>query len=180
MITDALSQFTLLPVAKNLAMGIVLKSAVVLALAWLVSYLLRRSSAATRHAVWGAALLLLVTLPVVSVTLPPLRLEFIEEETSVVTLDRPVPVVLNAVRTAATSPQPAIASTSGTISAESTEAGSGTAGFTTVLVGVWMCGVVLIMLRLVFHLVRVNRITTRAFENQDQQITSIAAPMAKV
>ena len=51
-----------------------LKSTLVLGVAWLLSTLLRRRSAAARHIVWTAAAAALVALPVLSLVLPALRI----------------------------------------------------------------------------------------------------------
>src|SRR5215472_1047918 len=53
--------------------GAALKSTVVLGLAWAVTALLRRRSAAARHLVWTAALASVLALPFLSVGLPELR-----------------------------------------------------------------------------------------------------------
>ena len=54
-------------------LGAALKSTVVLGVAWLLAWALRRRSAAARHLVWTAAAAALLALPVLSVTLPALR-----------------------------------------------------------------------------------------------------------
>jgi beta-lactamase regulating signal transducer with metallopeptidase domain len=64
-----------LPVALQLGADILLKGTVVLAIAGLVTALLQRSSAATRHAVWSIALGALLVLPLLSVSLPSWKLE---------------------------------------------------------------------------------------------------------
>ena len=56
-----------------LALGIALKGALVLAVALLLSRLLRGQSAALRHTVWTAAFLSLLLIPLLSLALPPLR-----------------------------------------------------------------------------------------------------------
>lgn len=50
-----------------------LKGSAVLVSAWLISRLLRRGSAATRHLVWTATFAAVLALPVLSVSVPPLR-----------------------------------------------------------------------------------------------------------
>src|SRR5271165_6822377 len=52
--------------------GASLKSTVLLGGAWLISLLLRRRSAASRHLVWTAAAAAVLVLPFLSVSLPPL------------------------------------------------------------------------------------------------------------
>lgn len=53
--------------------GAALKSTIVLAVAWLCALLLRKHSAAFRHIVWTAALAGVIALPLLSVSLPALR-----------------------------------------------------------------------------------------------------------
>ena len=50
-----------------------LKSTLVLGAAWLITYFLRDRSAAARHMVWTASAAALVALPLLSVSLPALR-----------------------------------------------------------------------------------------------------------
>jgi len=57
-----------LPAALAVSVGI--RAAVVLGAAWAVTRLLRRSAAATRHAVWSVALLTLLVLPAAGMLLP--------------------------------------------------------------------------------------------------------------
>ena len=52
--------------------GATLKSTVLLGAAWLIAFLLRRRSAASRHLVWTAAAAAVLALPFLSLSLPPL------------------------------------------------------------------------------------------------------------
>jgi len=54
-------------------LGCALKSTIVLSAAWLLSWVLRKRSAATRHLVWTTAAAALLALPVLSIALPALR-----------------------------------------------------------------------------------------------------------
>ncbi len=56
------------------AIGIALKSAAILALAWGVAWLMRHRSAASRHVVWIAAAIALLALPFLSASLPDLKI----------------------------------------------------------------------------------------------------------
>src|ERR1700736_4226604 len=58
----------------SMLIGMALKSTAVLGVAWLIAFLLRRHSAAARHLVWTAAAAAVVTLPLLSISLPVLRL----------------------------------------------------------------------------------------------------------
>jgi TonB family protein len=57
----------------NLLLGAALKSTVVVSAAWLLAFTLRRHSAAARHLVWTAAVAALLALPLLSVSMPALR-----------------------------------------------------------------------------------------------------------
>ena len=57
-----------------IAAGVAVKSTVVLAAAWLAAFLLRARSAASRHVVWTACAAALLALPLLSLSLPVLRL----------------------------------------------------------------------------------------------------------
>src|ERR1035441_9606316 len=54
-------------------LGAALKSIAVLCAAWLIALGLRKRSAASRHLVWTAAAAALVALPLLSISLPVLR-----------------------------------------------------------------------------------------------------------
>jgi TonB family protein len=54
-------------------LGAALKSMVVISAAWILAFLLRRQSAAARHLVWTAAATALLALPILSVSMPALR-----------------------------------------------------------------------------------------------------------
>src|ERR1035438_246663 len=54
-------------------LGAALKSIAVLCAAWLIALALRKRSAASRHIVWTAAAAALVALPLLSISLPALR-----------------------------------------------------------------------------------------------------------
>src|ERR1700693_4594828 len=54
--------------------GAAVKSAVVLGIAWLIAFVLRRRSAAVRHLVWTAASVAVLALPFFSLCLPAFRI----------------------------------------------------------------------------------------------------------
>src|ERR1700693_3260365 len=54
--------------------GAAVKSTVVLGIAWLIAFVLRRRSAAVRHLVWTAASVAVLALPFFSLCLPALRI----------------------------------------------------------------------------------------------------------
>src|ERR1035441_1401907 len=55
-------------------LGAALKSTIVVGAAWLLAFSLRRQSAAARHLVWTAAAAALLALPLLSVSMPALRI----------------------------------------------------------------------------------------------------------
>src|SRR4030088_1004665 len=57
----------------SIFVNVALKSTVVLGVAWLLAMVLRRRSAASRHLVWTAAAAALIALPLLSISLPSLR-----------------------------------------------------------------------------------------------------------
>jgi TonB family protein len=61
-------------VSYSLLEGIALKSVIVLGAGWLAARLLQKKSSAMRHAVWSAAFAALLAMPVLSISLPALRL----------------------------------------------------------------------------------------------------------
>src|SRR5689334_16685368 len=58
----------------NALPDLALKGAILLAAAWLITAALRRSSAATRHLIWLAAITSLLALPLLSAVLPPWKI----------------------------------------------------------------------------------------------------------
>src|SRR5258707_5225000 len=65
-------------------MSVALKSTVILVAAWLCAFLLRKRSAAARHLVWTAAAVAVLALPILTVSLPALRLPIANTTTSIV------------------------------------------------------------------------------------------------
>jgi TonB family protein len=64
--------------------GVALKSTAILIAAWLCALLLRKRSAAARHLVWTGAAVAVLTLPILSVSLPALRLPIANTTTNIV------------------------------------------------------------------------------------------------
>src|SRR5260221_1119531 len=65
-------------------MIVALKSTAILVAAWLCAFLLRKRSAAARHLVWTAAAVAVLALPILTVSLPALRLPIANTTTSIV------------------------------------------------------------------------------------------------
>src|SRR5258708_1599915 len=68
----------------HILMSVALKSTAILVAAWLCAFLLRKRSAAARHLVWTAAAVAVLTLPILTVSLPALRLPIASTTTSIV------------------------------------------------------------------------------------------------
>jgi hypothetical protein len=58
----------------TLAIGAALRASGVIALAWLLTLMLWRAAASTRHLVWASAVLVVLATPVLMVMLPPVRI----------------------------------------------------------------------------------------------------------
>src|SRR5260221_768432 len=65
-------------------MGVAVKSTAILVAAWLCAFLLRKRSAAARHLVWTAAAVAVLALPILTLSLPALRLPIANTTTSIV------------------------------------------------------------------------------------------------
>src|SRR5260370_1602695 len=67
-----------------IVMSVALKSTAILVAAWLCALLLRKRSAAARHLVWTAAAVAILALPILTGSLPALRLRIANTTTSIV------------------------------------------------------------------------------------------------
>src|SRR5260370_38855206 len=67
-----------------IVMSVALKSTAILVAAWLCAFLLRKRSAAARHLVWTAAAGAVLALPILTVSLPALRLPVANTTTGIV------------------------------------------------------------------------------------------------
>jgi TonB family protein len=89
---------TLWPLAASLA----IKSSVVLALAWVAAFAMRRASAGARHIVWTACAVALLALPLLSISVPAMRLSAANA-----ILPTDIGLVFRTTATAAPAPAPA-------------------------------------------------------------------------
>jgi beta-lactamase regulating signal transducer with metallopeptidase domain len=145
-------------IALEIASDVLVKGSVVLAVAVMVTYLLRTRSAAIRHVVWALAFGVLLTLPMLSAVLPSWRMGTLRMSPRP---DMTVAVIEN-MPTAA----------SGTTHAAIAELGTDVAGFTqpggnlsvvaSVVISLWLAGIVLILGRLALDAFRVRGITRRS------------------
>src|ERR1035441_3151254 len=88
-------------------LGAALKSSIVLGAAWLLAFALRRRSAAARHLVWTAAAAALLALPLLSVSMPALRIRTSALAPFVPTVTFRTTAVATAVAAAPSGPRPA-------------------------------------------------------------------------
>jgi len=158
-----------LPIALQLGADILLKGTVVLAVAGLVTTLLSRSSAATRHAAWSIALGALLVLPLLSISLPSWNVETLPTVQQVTALaDQPVVAL-----------QLPVADRASLVSAErspqanrptgQTDRAAAARGFSISLshlaaaaLMIWFLGAAVLLLRLALGAGQVARITRRA------------------
>jgi len=95
-----------IPVSSDLSSAFVatlaVRASIALGAAWLLSLALRRAAAATRHAVWNAALASLLALPVISLVLP--RWELPSAEANRPALLMPAPSAITAATTPSAAP----------------------------------------------------------------------------
>jgi beta-lactamase regulating signal transducer with metallopeptidase domain len=160
-----------LPVALQVGAEILLKGTVVLAVAGVMTALLQRSSAATRHAVWSIALGALLVLPILSASLPSWELESLPTMQEVTALaETPVVAV-----------QPPVADRAAPASAESARQQSQSAaptdrgavrpagGFSisvldvaAAALAIWALGAAVLLLRLAVGAAKVSGLTRRA------------------
>jgi beta-lactamase regulating signal transducer with metallopeptidase domain len=159
------------PLALQVGAEILLKGTVVLAIAGLVTTLLQRSSAATRHAVWSFALGALLMLPLLSVSLPSWRMESLPTmqqvtslaETPVVAVqlpvaDRSVPVTAER----AQQQNRSVALTDRTAVQPASRFSISLSQVATAALVIWAIGAAIMLLRLLVGAVQVSGLTRRA------------------
>lgn len=166
-----------LSLVVELAVNLLIKATLVLSAAGVGVLLLRRTSASARYAVWSTALAMLIVLPTLSAVLPswqigPLAPTAADLPLSVdrvvlgeVSASRPVPVDEGA----DASSRPAVERTGAVRLDRGTVAG--------VLVGLWLCGAAVMLIRLGLHVGRVGQITRRASWGGGPEISRIGAQL---
>lgn len=175
---DAVLEFYLLPIAKELGFGIVLKATVVLCAASLLALLFRRASAAARYAIWSAAFVVLFMLPVVSMVLPSWNLELSGQDREFSTSGVHSTVVSTANPTRVNAPE-----LIGGMQQEAAVDRGATSAFSASIVEavvvllllLWFCGTIFMLLRLALHLYRVDKITLRALGDDQREISRLSA-----
>jgi beta-lactamase regulating signal transducer with metallopeptidase domain len=179
--------------AVDLAVDVLLKGTIVLAVAGLAAWYLRGASAAVRHAVWSVALASLLFLPLLSASLPAWKLEplYVSVETDAVSASDAVGAADDALccecgcepaendRPAATfagrdenraSPGPAIPAGRGS----SEEAGSAGPSAAAIAVLIWALGVLALLGRLTLDTFRVRGIVRRAEDCRSAELCAAA------
>jgi len=159
------------PLALQVGTEILLKGTVVLAIAGLVTTLLQRSSAATRHAVWSFALGALLVLPLLSVSLPSWRMESLPTMQQVTALaETPVVAVqLPAVDRSATVSAERAQQQNRSVALTDRPAVQPARGFSislsqvaTAALAIWALGAAIMLLRLLVGAAQVSGLTRRA------------------
>ncbi len=179
---DGISGTFLLPLAKELGSDILLKATIVLIISGMLALAFRRSSAAARYAIWNAAFVIMILLPVFSAILPSWDFEQLRRFWAGPESSRAV--VLSDAHTASQAfPQSGSGMSTGQVifmnepEAQSSAIFSQADTIVSVLFIIWLCGTVILLLRLAFHVSRVNRITLRTLNGDNEKIWSIAAPL---
>ena len=159
------------PLALQVGAEILLKGTVVLAIAGLVTTLLQRSSAATRHAVWSFALGALLVLPLLSVSLPSWRMESLPTMQQVTALaETPVVAVhLPVVDRSATVSAERAQQQNRSVALTDRPAVQPARGFSislsqvaTAALAIWALGATIMLLRLLVGAAQVSGLTRRA------------------
>jgi beta-lactamase regulating signal transducer with metallopeptidase domain len=181
--------------AVNLAIDVLLKATIVLAIAGLASWYLRGASAAMRHAVWSVALGSLLILPLLSASLPAWRLEplyvSVEVEASATSDDAVLyrgsaedDVPAAALRTSdalQASHAKALRSERGEAAvtpARTAERASAGPSAASIALLIWVVGVLALLARLGFDTLRVHGITRRAQEPRSTDVCALAQELA--
>jgi beta-lactamase regulating signal transducer with metallopeptidase domain len=163
-----------LPVALQLGADILLKGTVVLAIAGLVTTLLQRSSAATRHAVWSVALGALLVLPFLSVSLPSWKLESLPTMQEVTALAETPVVAMQLPRSDEAAPlaaervrqqDRAIAPTDRAQVRPASGISLSLSDIAAATLTIWAIGAAVLLLRLVLGAVQIARLTRRSLAN---------------
>ncbi len=161
-------------IGPELGATILIKATVVLAAAGLTTLGLKRASASVRYAVWSTAAVMLILLPVMALLMPtswPGKI--------VPSMVRPGPSLESLVPSRAAAPS-TVPST-GRGPEQASHAGVSrafplsSAAIVEILMGIWLMGSVIMLVRLGIHLLRVNAITRRGSPVVEPEIAQIAA-----
>ncbi|MFQ5569318.1 MAG: HEAT repeat domain-containing protein [Rhodothermales bacterium] len=193
---DSLSAWAFTPYAVELVTDVALKATIILGAACLVTALLRRASAATRHAIWSLALVGLLLLPALSALLPSwgVRLPavvqqvLVWEEASSDLRKAPAALESSAFSTADTR-QASVVTESGREARLASDDPAGAARLdkealapavpvAAWIVLLWGSGVVVLLGRLFLHLVRIRIIARHAKPPSDERRRAIVRKLA--
>lgn len=161
----------------SLAVDVLIKATVLLALVALVAHLLRRKSAALRHMLWTLAIVGIVALPVLT-ALVPFRLRILPATTPSPSVQRerdPSP------STPATVSEPVVslASDPAPPPSEPPRGLLGPLDLTSMLAALWLVGTLILLARLIIGLVIVRGIARRAVSTTDASWRSLADRCAR-
>lgn len=156
----------------HIGVGLLVKATILLGLAGLLTFFVRRTSAAARCAIWYAAFGMLLLAPIVSLWLPHLQVQQPERHRPAViapALPTDAPAILaeedgGTYKSVVRTEHAAVNNVDGLV-----ERGT----VATVLILVWVGVAVILPLRLLIHVLRVGRIAGRAWESHDTEVLSI-------
>jgi TonB family protein len=141
--------------------GVAVKSALVMGLAWLISLLLKRRSAAARHLLWTAAFMTVLAMPVFSVFVPAVRIPSVEAMV-------PASFFETSTATDISHSQPAQQGSSGL--ASTPLATSRRLDWSLLLLAIWGAGVGLALAQMGIAYIAMMRIRRTAVPNTDPQL----------
>jgi len=183
--TAALGYSAIVSPAAELATGIAVKSTLVIALASLLAFVFRRSSAAYRSAIWSTALGSLILLPLLSLVIPSWEIAQVEMTAP----DKPNVEAAGPAAPASSrnSPSPTV----GGVTNAGEPAGAGTeviggAGrqsyfsfgakyLSVIFIAIWLSGLAFLLSRLTVHAGRVRKICREASDNDDADVSDVIA-----
>lgn len=156
-----LSDTTLLPgLAVEIGTLLLLKGSLVLSLAWVLARAVRSGSAATRYAVWIAALAGLLALPVLPVAVPGANLAWVTSPVSIP--ESPQAVTSHAPRLGSVSPATTRMDPGDAREGVSWRRFATAAGLAGALLLTWLAGVLVLLARFTVDWIRVSVVTARA------------------
>jgi len=188
---DVVIETFIVPLSKELGTDIILKATLVLSAAAALTYCFKGASSATRHAIWSGAFVILFVVPGVSLLFPSWRIDGYTVPAQSIGVGSRVDGVApnstpfeNAVKNTGQTPlqvQNEVAvSGFGEGRVDGRPAATARADMViAAAVILWMCGSLVLLLRLVVHVARVGRITRRASVDNWQEIRGLAAPLIK-
>lgn len=161
--------------AAGILGALLVKPALVIAVAAALTAVMRRSSAAARHAVWAGAIIATLTLPMFNLVLPPLRLTKAREAIESVVAGG----TRRASRDAHTGASNTMRVPDGAAGESSADAASPPA-LTMLIIGGWMLGALLFGIRRLIAEIRARRIVRRARPVENDRLMRLFATVTRL